>query len=165
MRFRKFGPIDREYPIYELIDGDAVLLDVSKNDEGIIEVAFHEALKDRVIEWDALDHILAEGHALAARDDTASRERVSSMKWQFEYVQDQLMLSSGDYGLQLSGAELEQLKTAAQENIGALRRVLDEIAGRQQRDPRKGRAALADAFTKDGRTITEILKEISAALP
>jgi len=28
VRFRKFSPVDREYPLFELVEGDNVLLDV-----------------------------------------------------------------------------------------------------------------------------------------
>jgi hypothetical protein len=43
VRFRKFCPVAREYPIFELVEGDDVLLDVSSSDAGVLEVALHEA--------------------------------------------------------------------------------------------------------------------------
>ena len=64
MHFRKFSPIDRDSPIFELVDGTVVLLDVSKNDKGIIEVAFHDALRGRVLEWGLLERLLTEGRVL-----------------------------------------------------------------------------------------------------
>ena len=38
MRYRKFSPINREHPIFELVDGDVVLFDVSRSDEGKAEI-------------------------------------------------------------------------------------------------------------------------------
>jgi len=43
VRFRKFSPVDREYPIFELVEGDNILLDVSSSDDRVLEVALHEA--------------------------------------------------------------------------------------------------------------------------
>ena len=43
VRFRKFSPVDREYPIFELVEGDDVLLDVSVSDDEVLEVAVHQA--------------------------------------------------------------------------------------------------------------------------
>ena len=68
MHFRKFSPIDREYPIFELVDANAVLLDISKNDDGIVEIAFHEALRGRVLDLEHLERLLAEGRALMERE-------------------------------------------------------------------------------------------------
>jgi hypothetical protein len=65
MHFRKFSPIKRKYPIFELIDGQKVLFDVSKNDSGIIEIAFGEAVTAVTFDLDQFNSLLQEGVALA----------------------------------------------------------------------------------------------------
>src|SRR5215510_12133987 len=64
VRFRKFSPVDREYPIFELVEGDDVLLDVSSSDDGVLEVALHEASKGKVFKLDDLHAILMQGNRL-----------------------------------------------------------------------------------------------------
>ena len=49
LRLRKFSPIDREYPIYEIVVGDDVLFDVGRNDAGDFEFASHPASGGRVV--------------------------------------------------------------------------------------------------------------------
>ena len=64
VRFRKFAPVDREYPIFELVEGDDVLLDVSSSDDGVLEVALHEASIGKVFKFDDLHAILMQGKRL-----------------------------------------------------------------------------------------------------
>jgi len=64
MRYRKFSPINREHPIFELVDGDVVLFDVSRSDEGKAEIAFHDGVRGRILELRTLERLLAEGRAL-----------------------------------------------------------------------------------------------------
>ncbi len=64
VRFRKFSPVDREYPIFELAEEDDVLLDVSVSDDGILEVALHEACIGKVFKLDDLHAILMQGKQL-----------------------------------------------------------------------------------------------------
>jgi hypothetical protein len=64
MRFRKFAPIDREYPIFELVEGDDVLLDVSASDDGVLEVALHDAGRGKIFKLDDLHAILMQGKRL-----------------------------------------------------------------------------------------------------
>jgi hypothetical protein len=64
VRFRKFAPIDREYPIFELVEGNDVLLDVSASDDGVLEVALHEAGRGKVFKYDDLHAILLQGKRL-----------------------------------------------------------------------------------------------------
>ena len=64
VRFRKFSPVDREYPIFELVEGDDVLLDVSSSDDGVLEVALHEASRGKVFKLDDLYAILMQGKRL-----------------------------------------------------------------------------------------------------
>lgn len=49
LRLRKFSPIDREHPVYEIIEGDEVLFDVSRNDAGEYEFGAHAASSGRVL--------------------------------------------------------------------------------------------------------------------
>jgi len=64
VRFRKFSPVDPEYPIFELVEGDKVLLDVSSNDDGVLEVALHEASRGKIFKLDDLHAILMQGKRL-----------------------------------------------------------------------------------------------------
>lgn len=64
IQFRKFSPIDREYPIFELVEGDDVLLDVSVSDDGVLEVALHEAGGGKIFTLDDLHAILLHGKRL-----------------------------------------------------------------------------------------------------
>lgn len=61
-RCRKFSPLGREYPIYELVNADgAVKFDVSRTDEGIEEVTFHAGAAGVHIGPDALEQLLRDG--------------------------------------------------------------------------------------------------------
>jgi hypothetical protein len=68
VRFRKFSPVDREYPIFELVEGDDALLDVSSDvsssDDGVLEVALHEASIGKLFKLDDLHAILMQGKRL-----------------------------------------------------------------------------------------------------
>ena len=64
VRFRKFSPVDREYPIFELVEGDDVLLDVSVSDDEVLEVAVHEASIGKIFKLDDLHAILLHGKRL-----------------------------------------------------------------------------------------------------
>jgi hypothetical protein len=67
LRWRKFSPIDRDFPIYELVDGDQVVLDLTRNERGDFEVSFHEGASGRVFELVALDELLAEAKRLLSQ--------------------------------------------------------------------------------------------------
>ena len=64
VRFRKFAPVDREYPIFELVEGDDVLLDVGSSNAGVLEVALNEASRGKVFKLDDLHAILMQGKRL-----------------------------------------------------------------------------------------------------
>lgn len=64
LRIRKFAPIDRDYPIFEVLAGDEVILDVSKDDNENLEIAFHTAASNRVMRVCALLEILEECKAM-----------------------------------------------------------------------------------------------------
>jgi hypothetical protein len=70
VRFRKFAPVDREYPIFELVEGDDVLLDVSSSDDRVLEVALHEASRGKVFKFDDLHAILIQGRRLTEEEMT-----------------------------------------------------------------------------------------------
>ena len=64
VRFRKFAPVYREHPIFELVEGDDVLLDVSVSDDEVLEVALHEASRGKIFKLDDLHAILMQGKRL-----------------------------------------------------------------------------------------------------
>lgn len=66
--FRKFAPIDRANAIYELLDGDQVLLDVSASDDGVFEVAMHNGVVNKVFDYDKFVELLSEGRRLVEED-------------------------------------------------------------------------------------------------
>jgi len=63
-RWRKFSPLDRSSPIYELVEGEDVVLDVTRNGEGHLEIAFHEGAPGRVYDLDSIERLLAEAKRL-----------------------------------------------------------------------------------------------------
>jgi hypothetical protein len=65
-RFRKCSDINREHPLFELLDGELVLLDVGLSDAGVLEVAFHDGIANHVIESSKLQVLLEEGRRLAS---------------------------------------------------------------------------------------------------
>lgn len=65
MRFQKFFPLDRPYPIFELVDGSDVLLDISKRQDGVIEIAFHGSIGSRILALDQFEELLEIGTELA----------------------------------------------------------------------------------------------------
>lgn len=64
VRFRKFAPVDREYPVFEVVEGDEVLFDVSVSDNGVLEVALHESGVGKIFKLDDLYAILTQGKHL-----------------------------------------------------------------------------------------------------
>ena len=66
MKFQVFSPIDRKFPIFELLDDDdKTILDISKNDIGVIEVSFNGNISSRVYEISVFLKFLKEGLELA----------------------------------------------------------------------------------------------------
>jgi hypothetical protein len=69
MRWQKFSPLDREHPIFELLDDDgAILLDVSRNNDGVLEVCFHSGIRDRIVDFETVQRWLADGRDRVERD-------------------------------------------------------------------------------------------------
>ena len=63
--FRKFSPIDRKYPIIELVEDEIVLLDISISDADVTEVTLHSGVANRVFLLDQLRAWLAEGENIS----------------------------------------------------------------------------------------------------
>jgi hypothetical protein len=70
MRTRKFSPVDRENPIFEVCDnsGDIVYFDVSVSDAGSLEIAFHRAISDQVMLASDFERALDEAKRRALAD-------------------------------------------------------------------------------------------------
>ena len=64
LRLRKFSPIDRTWPIFEVIDDNVVVLDITKNDVGELEVGFHMEGVGRVVALADLLHVVEEARRL-----------------------------------------------------------------------------------------------------
>jgi hypothetical protein len=67
-RWRKATDINREHALFELMDGESILLDVGFSDEGIFEIAFHDGIGGTVLGRDRFLTLLEEGRALAEAD-------------------------------------------------------------------------------------------------
>lgn len=67
-RWRKATDINREYALFELMDGEAQILDVGFTDEGVLEVSFNPSTCGMVMPWDQLLALLDEGKSLAESD-------------------------------------------------------------------------------------------------
>ena len=70
-RWRKTTDINREYALFELLDGDMPVLDVGFSDEGVFEVAFNSSIGGKTMEWGQFLKLLDEGRALADSDRVA----------------------------------------------------------------------------------------------
>ena len=81
LRWRKFSPIDRAAPIFELLDRDGViLLDLTLDENGQLELAFHAGAAGRMLRVATLEAALAAGKALL-RDEMASERREQRERW------------------------------------------------------------------------------------
>ncbi len=67
-RWRKATDINREYALFELLEGETPVLDIGFTDEGVFEVAFNPAVGGKVMEWGHLLKLLNEGRVLAEQD-------------------------------------------------------------------------------------------------
>lgn len=67
-RWRKTTDINREYALFELLDGETAVLDVGFTNEGLFEVAFNPSIGGKVMEFGELLKLLDEGRGLAERD-------------------------------------------------------------------------------------------------
>jgi hypothetical protein len=67
-RWRKATDINREYPLFELMDGGTQILDVGFTDEGVLEVAFNPGASGIIMSCDQLLTLLSEARSLAEHD-------------------------------------------------------------------------------------------------
>ena len=67
-RWRKITDINREHALYELLDGDAAMLNAGFTDDGIFEVAFNPGIGSKVMAVEKLLRLLDEGRLLAERE-------------------------------------------------------------------------------------------------
>ena len=68
-RLRKFSPIDRDTPIFEVIYEDKIVLDISKNeDNGSYEVMFYADAANKSITVELLNEIIEKGKELIESD-------------------------------------------------------------------------------------------------
>ena len=67
-RWRKATDINREYALFELLDGDTPVLDVGFTDDGVLEVTFNHCIGGKMMEWDHLRALLDEGKGLTEQD-------------------------------------------------------------------------------------------------
>ena len=59
VRYRKFSPIDRDSPIFEVLSNEEIILDISKDDEsGEFEVMFHQNACNKYLSTDLLIEIV-----------------------------------------------------------------------------------------------------------
>lgn len=68
LRWRKFSPLDRDSPIFELLAGDVVILDVAIRDPGSFEIAFHSGASGRILDIDDFEKMLGEAKELLRKE-------------------------------------------------------------------------------------------------
>jgi len=70
VRYRKFSPIDRDSPIFEVLSNEEIILDISKDDEsGELEVMFHKDACNKYLSVDLLTEIVENGKKLITDED------------------------------------------------------------------------------------------------
>lgn len=74
LRWRKTTDINRENPLFELLNGEVLLLDVGFNDAGDFEISFNPGVVGKLFEWQQFIKLLEEGKALADRDFSGSAD-------------------------------------------------------------------------------------------
>lgn len=67
-RWRKTTDINREYALFELLNGQTPILDVGFTDEGTFKIGFNLSIGGEVVEWEQFLKLLDEGRTLAERD-------------------------------------------------------------------------------------------------
>jgi hypothetical protein len=65
LRWRKASDINREYALYELLSGESILLDIGYSDEREMEVCFHQAISNALINFNELISLLEEAKRMA----------------------------------------------------------------------------------------------------
>ena len=69
LRWRRFSPIDRDFPIFELVDGEVIILDVTKGERsGTLEITFHEGASGRICDLGTIESLIVEVKILMAKE-------------------------------------------------------------------------------------------------
>ncbi|HEY8210634.1 MAG TPA: hypothetical protein VIG99_24290 [Myxococcaceae bacterium] len=69
LRWRKFSPLDRDFPIYELMDGEVIVLDVTRGENQSLEIAFHEGAAGRAFDLKLIERLIEEVKVRLAQED------------------------------------------------------------------------------------------------
>jgi hypothetical protein len=70
VRYRKFFPIDRDSPIFEVLSSEEIILDISKDDgSGEFEVMFHKDACNKYLSADLLIEIVENGKKLIVDEE------------------------------------------------------------------------------------------------
>lgn len=67
-RWRKITDINREYALFELLEGETPILDLGYTDEGVLEISFNFCIANKVLGWEKLFKLLEDGRILAEID-------------------------------------------------------------------------------------------------
>jgi hypothetical protein len=67
-RWRKTTDVNREFALFELLDGETPLLDVGLSDEGSLEIAFNPSIGGTILKYESLMQLLDEARALVKQD-------------------------------------------------------------------------------------------------
>jgi hypothetical protein len=59
LRFQKFVPIDREHPIYEVLDGEDIIFDVTLTEKGLPELSFFAEVSGRIYDLAEVEKMLS----------------------------------------------------------------------------------------------------------
>lgn len=61
LRWQKFAHVDAVFPTYELVDHDnAIVLDVTRTEDGDIKVTFHESALGRTLDFSVLERLMTQ---------------------------------------------------------------------------------------------------------
>jgi hypothetical protein len=71
LRWRKFSPIDREFPVYELLEGEVVVLDITRDENLGFEIAFHQGASGRVFDLATIERMIAEAKILLEKEEAS----------------------------------------------------------------------------------------------
>ena len=66
--YRKCSDVDREYPFYELVSGDSIILSVSLTDDRQMEVLFEADAGGCLFTLEDMERIINEGKHLLKQD-------------------------------------------------------------------------------------------------
>ena len=67
-RWRKVTDVNREYALFELLEGNTLLLDVGFSDDGLFEITFNPSISGKAFQVKEFLQLLDEGRTFADRD-------------------------------------------------------------------------------------------------